>query len=155
VENLKYLSLLPFLVLLAIVALTGAKFMPGDWYLALKKPEWTPPGWLFGPVWTVLYVMIAVAGWLVWRKEGLNVLLVIWGVQLAANMAWSWIMFGQHQIGWALVDIVVLWASIALFIVLAWSEHRTAALLFVPYLAWVSFATALNFSIWRLNGAAT
>lgn len=150
-----YLSLLVFLALVAAAAITGSQFMPGDWYMALKKPDWTPPGWLFGPVWTVLYIMIAVAGWLVWRKEGFSLILTLWLVQLIANMAWSWIMFGTHQIGWALLDITLLWLCIAGFIALAWTAHTTAALLFVPYLLWVSFATALNFSIWRLNGAAT
>ena len=152
---MKYLSLLPFLGLVAIVAVTGATFQPGEWYQGLVKPSFTPPGWLFGPVWTVLYVLIAVAGWLVWRAEGFGVLLVIWAVQLLLNMAWSWIMFERHEIGWALVDISLLWAAIVLFIILAWGKHPFAVGVFCLYLAWVSFATALNFRIWQLNGAAT
>ena len=126
-------------------------YKPGDWYVALSKPDWTPPGWLFGPVWTILYVMIAIAGWLVWQRAGVAAVFWVWLAQLAFNMAWSWIMFGQQQIGWAFADIVLLWISIVLFLVLAWPASQTAALLFLPYLAWVSFAAALNFTIWRLN----
>ena len=144
-------GLIIFLVLVGVAASTGTLVQPGPWYDALAKPAWTPPGWLFGPVWLVLYVMIAVAGWLVWREAGLGLLIGIWGLQLVLNMAWSWIMFGQHQIGLAFADIVAMWLAIAAFIVLAWPVQQTAALLFVPYLAWVSFAAALNFAIWRLN----
>ena len=149
---MKYLSLLPFLAAVAIVAYTGAIFKPGEWYLALNKPVWTPPGWLFGPVWTVLYAMIAVAGWMVWNKVGFAAVFWIWVLQLVLNMAWSWIMFSQHQIGLALFDIALLLATIVVFIAFAWPVDRNAALLFLPYVAWVGFATALNASIWRLNG---
>ena len=152
---MKYLSLLPFVALVAIVATTGALFQPGEWYQTLAKPSFTPPGWVFGPVWTVMYVLIAIAGWLVWRAEGIGLLVGIWCVQLILNMAWSWIMFERHEIGWALVDIAVLWATIALFIMLAWPKSVVAALFFCVYLAWVSFATLLNFRIWQLNVGAT
>jgi len=152
---LKYLSLLPFLAIVAVVATTGAMFQPGDWYQTIAKPSFTPPGWLFGPVWTVIYVLIAIAGWLVWRAEGVGVLLGVWVLQLLLNMAWSWIMFDRHEIGWALVDILALWGTIAVFIVLAWPKSMVAALLFCVYLAWVTFATALNFRIWQLNVGAT
>ncbi|MEO1608938.1 MAG: TspO/MBR family protein [Pseudomonadota bacterium] len=148
---MKYLTLIPFLAVVAVVAVTGAMFKPGAWYAALAKPAWTPPGWLFGPVWTLLYLMIAVAGWLIWQRAGNSAVFWVWVVQLACNMAWSWIMFGLHQIGWAFADIVLLWFAIVLFVVLAWPISQTAALLFIPYLAWVSFAAALNFTIWRLN----
>lgn len=151
---MRFLSLLPFLALVAIVATTGALFQPGAWYAALAKPAFTPPGWVFGPVWTVMYILIAIAGWLVWRAEGVGVLLVLWVVQLGLNMAWSWIMFERHEIGWALVDIVLLWLVIAAFIALAWSTRPVPAALFGVYLAWVSFATLLNLRIWQLNGAA-
>ena len=144
-----------FLALVAVVAASGAQFRPGAWYLALAKPSWTPPGWLFAPVWTTLYLMIAVAGWLVWQSSG-SVMdrrnaLIAWGVQLVLNGAWSYLMFGQHQIALALVDIVLMWVTIAAFVALAWRPSRLAALLFTPYLAWVSLATALNATIWRLN----
>ena len=146
------LTFLLFLGLTVAAAAIGAMFQPGAWYQALIKPAWTPPNWLFGPVWTVLYVMIAIAGWLVWREQGLSFVVVVWALQLVLNGAWSWIMFGQHQIGLALADIFLLWISIVLFAVLAWPVSLTASLLFVPYLAWVSYAGALNFAIWRLNG---
>jgi len=145
------LVLIGFVLVTALAATTGAKFMPGTWYASLAKPSWTPPNWLFGPVWTVLYIMIAVAGWLVWREAGWSAPLVFWGAQLILNTAWSVIMFGAHKIGWALADLVLLWLAIVGFIVTAWPISSTAALLFVPYLAWASFAGALNFAVWRLN----
>ena len=146
------LTLLVFIALTAAAAIFGAVFQPGTWYQALAKPDWTPPNWLFGPVWTILYIMIAVAGWLVWREQGLGLVLGIWALQLVLNGAWSWIMFGQNQIGWALADIALLWIAVVLFAVLAWPVSQVAGLLFVPYLVWVSYAGALNFAIWRLNG---
>ena len=146
------LTFLLFLGLTVAAAAFGAMFQPGAWYQAIIKPAWTPPNWLFGPVWTVLYIMIAIAGWLVWREQGLSFVVVVWVLQLVFNGAWSWIMFGQHQIGWAFADIFLLWIAILLFAVLAWPVSLTASLLFVPYLAWVSYAGALNFAIWRLNG---
>ena len=145
-------SLIVFLAVVALAAFFGANFEPGDWYQSLTKPDWTPPNWLFGPVWTVLYVLIAVAGWLVWRASGLSSALVVWGIGLVLNGLWSFLMFGQNQIGLALVDISALWLAIATFIVLAWPVSRLAAFLFVPYLLWVSYASALNCALWQLNG---
>jgi len=144
-------SLLVFLALVALAAVTGSKFMPGPWYDALVKPAWTPPKWLFPVAWTVLYAMIAFAGWLVWKAQGLGPALVVWGIGLALNAAWSGIMFGERQIGWALVDLAGMWLTIVAFIVLAWPVDRTAAMLFVPYLVWVSYAAALSYVIWRWN----
>jgi tryptophan-rich sensory protein len=95
------LALLVFLALVAAAALTGMMYLPGPWYEALVKPEWTPPNWLFPPVWTVLYVMIALAGWRVWEKQGFNQALLIWLVSLQLNAAWSVFMFKEHQIGMA------------------------------------------------------
>jgi len=143
------------MALVAIVASTGTFFQPGVWYDGLIKPSFTPPGWLFGPVWTVIYALIAIAGWLVWRSEGFGLLLAVWAAQLVFNMAWSWLMFGQHAIGWALTDIGLMWLSIVTFIVLAWSTYPLAAGFFGIYLAWATFAGALNFRIWQLNGSAT
>lgn len=139
-----------FVLAVAAAAIFGAQFMPGDWYRALAKPAWTPPNWLFAPVWTALYVMIAVAGWLAWRASASSAL-VFWSAQLALNALWSYLFFGQKLLGAALADILVLLATILGFIVSAWPRSRTAALLFVPYLAWVSFATALNAAIFILN----
>lgn len=148
----KYGSLIAFLLVVFAAALTGSLFTPGSWYAGLAKPSWTPPNWLFPVAWTTLYVMIAVAGWLVWRAEGFRAAMGFWTAQLVLNAAWSWIMFGEKQIGWALADIVAMLVAIVGFIVTARRASGAAAALFVPYLAWVSFAAALNFAIWRLNG---
>ncbi len=139
-----------FVVAVAAAAVFGAQFMPGEWYRALAKPSWNPPNWVFGPVWTVLYVMIAVAGWLAWR-EGAYKALGFWGGQLILNALWSWAFFGQKMIGVALIDILLLLIAIVGFIATVWNRSRTAGLLFLPYLAWVSFATALNTAIFLLN----
>ena len=148
----RYLPLAGFVALVAVVALSAGQFMPGAWYAGIAKPSWTPPNWLFGPVWSLLYLMIAVAGWLVWRQQPSQSALVLWFAQLALNGMWSPVMFGLHQIGWALAIIVVMWLAIAGFILASWKPSRAAAVLFLPYLAWVSYATALNFAIWRING---
>ena len=146
-----FFSFLPFLAAVAAVGAFGAWFEPGEWYAALEKPAWTPPGWVFGPVWTVLYVLIAVAGWLVWRAVGMGATLAAWIVQLVFNGAWSFAMFGAQQIGLAMIIIVMLWLAILAFMVLARLVSRTATLLFVPYLAWVTYAAILNIRIWQLN----
>jgi translocator protein len=122
-----------------------------DWYPTLNKPSWTPPGWLFGPVWTLLYVMMGVAAWLVWKARDSGVALGIFAVQLALNMMWSLLFFGLKSPGAGLVCIVLLWAAIAATIVAFRRKSGVAALLLLPYLAWVSFATALNTAIVTLN----
>jgi len=149
-----WLSLLPFIAAVLVVALSGALFMPGRWYRSLDKPSWTPPDWLFGPAWTVLYLMIAIAGWLVWRSAGLGAALAIWVLNLVLNAAWSWLMFGRRRIAAALVDAIAMLVTIIAFMIVAWPSSETAAWLFAPYLAWVAFATALNASILRRNPAA-
>lgn len=126
----------------------------GDWYPTIAKPTWNPPNWIFGPVWTVLYFMMAVAGWLAWRAGPPPPAAVVWTpyfVQLALNTAWSGIFFYLHQPGWAFAEIIVLWLAIAATIAGFYRRTHVAAWLLVPYLAWVSFAGVLNFSIWRLN----
>ena len=147
----KYLSLIPFLVLVSMAAASGAMFQTGPWYEALNKPWWTPPNWVFPIAWTFLYLMIAVAGWLVWRADGVGTALVIWIVCLILNALWSYIMFGRQDIGAALADVSGLWLATAAFIVASWSLEPRAAQIFIPYLAWVSFAAALNFAVWRMN----
>lgn len=144
------LMFLVFAALVAAAAVTGSTFRPGEWYAALAKPSWTPPGWIFGPVWAVLYVMIAVSGWLAWRA-GATAAVAVWTIGLALNAAWSWLFFGQKQIGLAALDIMTLATSIIAFIALVHRESPAAGLLFVPYLAWVGFAAALNFTIWHMN----
>jgi len=141
-----------FLLLVFGAASTGAFVRPGAWYASLVKPSWNPPAWLFGPVWTTLYLMIAAAGWLVWRRGALGrTALVFWGLQIALNASWTLLFFGLHRPLWALFDIAALWLSILAFVWTAWPASRAAALLFVPYLLWVGFATALNAALWRLN----
>jgi len=144
-------SLLVFIGIVFAAALSGAVFMPGAWYRALDKPAWTPPDWLFAPAWALLYVLIAVAGWLVWQADGLGVALALWVSNLVFNAAWSWIMFGRHNIAGAFADAVAMLVTIAGFIAVVAPVSPIAALLFLPYLVWVLFATALNWSILKRN----
>ncbi|HET9066152.1 MAG TPA: TspO/MBR family protein [Gemmatimonadales bacterium] len=141
-----------------IVAFTaaaiGSQFMPDVWYESLAKPSWNPPNSVFGPVWTVLYTMMGTAAWLVWRRGGFrggSVALVLFGSQLVLNAAWSYLFFGAHYIGYALLDIVALLVLIVMLIWRFGRIDRRAGWLMVPYAAWVAFATALNASIWQLN----
>ena len=149
-----YLVLAAFVVgCLAIGSLGGFVTMKPvlEWYPTLAKPTWTPPSWVFGPVWTVLYIMMAVAAWLVWRSGNAKTALVLFCAQLALNLAWSFLFFGARSPGLGLIDIVPLWLAVAATI-FAFSFHsRVAAFLMVPYLAWVSFATALNAAIYMMN----
>jgi benzodiazapine receptor len=146
-----YIPLGAFLALVFVAASSGALFQPGVWYANLNKPSWTPPNWLFPVAWSVLYLLIAIAGWKVWQVEGIKAALIVWGISLLINMSWSYIMFERKEIGLALVDLIFLWISIVAFMVLAWPVSQTATYLFIPYLFWVSIAGALNFSVWRLN----
>lgn len=122
-----------------------------DWYPTLNKPSWTPPPWLFAPVWTTLYVMMAVAAWLVWTIGSARAALALFFSQLLLNLAWSFLFFGARSPALGLIDIVLLWLAIAATIFAFSMKSRLAAFLMVPYLAWVSFALALNTSIWMLN----
>lgn len=130
----------------------------GGWYRTLTKPSWNPPDAVFGPVWTTLYVLMAISAWLVWRRDGLKegaLPLGLFAVQLVLNTAWSWIFFGLHQPGWAFVENVTLWLSIAATIGVFYPRSRLAAGLLFPYLAWVSFAVFLNYTIWQLNATSS
>ena len=145
-----------FLAICFLAALPGVWFPPGEWYERLKKPAWRPPNRLFAPVWTVLYVMMAIAGWLIWRQAGFvgaGVALAVYALQLVINAAWTPLFFGLRRPDLGLVDIVLLWLSIVATIALFAPISVVAALLLVPYLAWVTFAGALNFALWRLNPA--
>ncbi|MBX3587056.1 MAG: tryptophan-rich sensory protein [Ramlibacter sp.] len=128
----------------------------GDFYRDLIRPAWAPPGWLFAPVWSALYALMGISAWLVWRARGFagarNALLVFM-LQLAANALWTWLFFVWRQGGLALAEIVLLWVLIALTIGLFWRVSRLAAMLLLPYLAWVSFASALTLATWQLNPA--
>jgi translocator protein len=116
------------------------------------EASFNPPSWVFGPVWTVLYIMMGVAAWLVWRQGG-DITLALWlfFIQLTFNFLWSFLFFNLHRVDLALIDITVLWISIAATLYAFWQVDVRAGLLLVPYLAWVSFASLLNASIWRLN----
>ncbi len=123
-----------------------------DWYPTLVKPSFNPPNWLFAPVWTTLYVVMAVAAWRVWRVAGLKSLpLILFFAQLALNFAWSFLFFRFHLIGVALADIGLLLLLILATAIAFWQRDRLAGLLFLPYIAWVGFASALNLAIWQLN----
>lgn len=143
-----------FLVAAYAPALVGAEFVPGQWYASLAKPEWNPPDWVFAPVWTVLYLLIGISGWLVWRAAGFaaaKAAMAVYFAQLALNGLWSWLFFGLQLPAVAFAEILLLWFTILATALLFRPFSRTAALLLLPYLAWVGFAAVLNGAIWRLN----
>jgi translocator protein len=127
----------------------------GGWYQTINKPSWNPPNWIFGPMWTTLYVMMGIALFLVWKTdtstELKKIAIILFAVQLILNFFWSFIFFNQHQPGWALADIIAMWCCILLTIFAFAQVNKTAAWLLVPYISWVSFAGILNYTIWRLN----
>lgn len=126
----------------------------GAYYASLTRPEWSPPGWIFGPVWTALYSLMAVAAWLVWRRGGWReqrFALSLYLFQLVLNAFWTPLFFGLRRPDFALAEIIFLWCAIAATLIAFSKKQRLAASLLAPYLAWVSFATALNFQLWRLN----
>jgi translocator protein len=141
-----------FAVAVAAVAVIGSlsAVSAASDYAALQQPSWAPPSWVFGPVWTTLYVMIAFSGWLAWRA-GARRELALFGAQLVLNAIWTPLFFAAGQFGLALVDIVLLLVSIVALIAVFARRSRLAAGLLVPYLLWVGFATALNASIWAAN----
>jgi benzodiazapine receptor len=151
------ISFAVFTLLVLGAAAFGGQWGARPWYDVLSKPAWTPPDWLFPVAWSLIYLMIAVAGWLVWENGGAqrSLLVTVWAVQLLLNGVWSYIFFARKAIAVAFFDILALWLSIAVFIGLAWGVSQLAALLFVPYLAWVTYAGALNGAIWRRNPVHT
>lgn len=143
-----------WLALCLAAGVVGSQFQPGDWYEEIVKPTWTPPSWVFGPVWTVLYVLMAIAAWDVWRRFGFEEApwaLGFFFIQLVLNGAWSWFFFGLQDLALALGEIVVLWAALTVTMLLFFRASVLAGWLLVPYLAWVTFAAVLNFAIWLLN----
>ncbi|CAN7188511.1 tryptophan-rich sensory protein [Pseudorhodoferax sp. LjRoot39] len=148
-----WLGLLGWLLLCFSVAALGAFASRGApaFYAQLEQPAWAPPASVFGPVWTLLYLMMAVAAWQVWRLRGWCVPLLLFLVQLAANGLWSWLFFGWRLGGPAFADIVLLWALLAATLAGFWRVRRSAGLLLLPYLAWVTFAAALNWAVWQRN----
>ena len=148
-----WVTLVPFLVAVGVVAGLGGLAAAGSQstYRALELPPYAPPSWLFGPVWSLLYVMIGVAGWLLWRAGGWDRVMWLWVVQLVLNLGWTPLFFAADMYVVALVEIVLLAGAVALLIAWSWHSSRVAAWLLVPYLAWVCFATALNAGIVVLN----
>lgn len=148
--NLTRLALFLLLVMGGGIAI-GIITAPGAWYASLQKPVFNPPNWIFGPVWTVIYLMIGVAGWRVWRREDGADLKRLWGAQLCLNFLWSPVFFAAQMPGLALGVIAFLMLVILMFIRTAWRRDRVSALLFLPYAAWVGFASVLNGAIFALN----
>lgn len=146
-------GLLAFLLLSFIPAMIGAATPPDDWYAGLVKPQFNPPSWVFGPVWTALYTLMAAAAWLVYRAApvGFKTAHGLFAAQLAANAAWSPLFFGLHSPSLALACIIVLDVLVVLLLWRFWRWRRLAGVLLVPYLAWLGFATALNGAIVALN----
>ncbi|WP_299869071.1 TspO/MBR family protein [uncultured Hoeflea sp.] len=146
------------LILFVVLSLAGGSLIgvfsaPGSWYAELEKPAFNPPNWVFGPVWTVLYVLIGIAGARVWFLDRSGPLVRIWFVQMALNYLWPLVFFAARRPDLALPVLLAMLVAILSFIVLAWRRERPSALLFLPYLAWVSFAGLLNAAIWQLNSA--
>ena len=154
------LALLGFVALCLAVAAAGGAVTAssvGTWYAGLAKPSFNPPNWVFAPVWTALYLMMAFAAWRVWRRRGAGdarlamLALGAWALQLALNLSWSLLFFGARLIGAALAEIAVLFAAILATALLFWRIDRVAGALLAPYAAWVAFAALLNAALWRLN----
>ncbi|HET6432491.1 TspO/MBR family protein [Dyella sp.] len=150
----QWLSLAGFVLLAALAGFVGSRFMPGDWYAALAKPSFNPPNSVFAPVWSVLYLLMAVAAWRAWRKRGVDAAIGLWLAQLVLNGAWSWLFFGRHLLAAALVDILALLVLIVLTAAAFFRRDRAAGCLMVPYIAWVAFASVLNAALWHLNPGA-
>jgi tryptophan-rich sensory protein len=152
-----WIGLLLWIVLCFAVAGIGGRWTAGEvkgWYRTLTRPAIAPPNWVFGPVWTVLYAAMAVAAWRVWLTPPTHArswALALFLLQLAFNLAWSWIFFRQHALGVALVEVVLLWLAIGATTLAFGRVSPLAACLMAPYLVWVAFATALNAAFWRLN----
>lgn len=153
-----WLALPPFIIVCVAVGLSASFITASsvaDWYPTLAKPAWTPPNWIFAPVWTTLYVAMGFAAWLVWKKDmrfaGVRAALILFVAQLALNFMWPFVFFGFRMPGLALVSIVMLFMLVAMTAFAFFQQSRWAGIIMLPYLAWVGFATALNFAIWRLN----
>jgi tryptophan-rich sensory protein len=148
------IGLILWIVISMGAGLVGSRFMPGEWYESLVKPDWNPPSYVFGPVWTALYIFMGISAWLVWRKVGFSGAASVLGlflVQLVLNSLWSYLFFGIHQPGLALIEIVILWSVILVMTIGFWRISAIAGIMLLPYLCWVSFACVLNLQLWRLN----
>lgn len=150
----RIVSLFGWLAVCYMAASTGAFVSTGDWYASLTKPSWNPPAWIFGPVWSFLYTVMAVAAWLVWCIGGWKqqrAPLGLFVVQLMLNAIWTPLFFGLHLPSLAFGEIILLWFALAATLYLFWTRRRLAGVLLIPYLIWISFAAYLNFTIWQLN----
>jgi translocator protein len=146
------LSLFLFLVLVLGGGFAiGFVTLPGEWYAQLAKPAFTPPNWIFPPMWSAIYVLIAIAGWHVWHHDRAGLPMKLWWVQLALNFLWSPTFFGARQMGIALIVILLMLVTILAFIAASWRREHVSALLFMPYAAWAVFASLLNASIFAMN----
>lgn len=141
--------------LFCFAAAAPSALIPIDaWYEELRKPSWNPPPWLFGPVWTLMYTLMSISAWLIWRQGGWKFqhrALGLFLVQWLLNLLWTPIFFGMKHIGLALVEMTLLWLAIAATLYVFWRVNQWAGFLLLPYLAWVTFAWALNFTLWKLN----
>ncbi len=143
-----------WLALCFVASATGGLVSTDDWFAGLAKPSWNPPSWIFGPVWSLLYIQMAIAAWLVWRKGGFKAQgrpLGLFLVQWLLNALWTPLFFGMHRPGLAFAEICLLWVALLATVWAFWRVRRAAGVLLMPYLAWVSFAAVLNFTIWQLN----
>ena len=151
----KWLGLLAW-ILVAFIPSATAAFGPGEWYAALNRPSWTPPSWVFGPVWTVLYLLMGIAAWRVWVRHGFGDrrarrALVFYLVHLIFNAAWTWLFFGMQMLTAAAIEIVILWMMIAALVTVFWKLDRLAGALLLPYLLWVTYAATLSIGFAVLN----
>lgn len=157
IKDQNILSLIIFILICLFAEVVGSYLTftsVKDWYPTVAKPSWTPPSWLFGPVWTTLYILMGISAWMVWKEGGFQqnpFALGIFFIQLAINVLWSGFFFGLQGIGLALINIVILWVLIIAMVITFWQTKQMAGVLNIPYWLWVSYATALNFQIWRMN----
>ncbi len=150
------IGLLGWIFLCFVAAAFGglASATAGSFYRDLVRPEWAPPAWLFGPAWTILYCMMAVSAWLIWRANGFRAArgpLTLFIIQLVLNGLWTWLFFGLRNGALAFAEILILWVAILATFLSFWRLHRTAGALLIPYLGWVTFASALTFAVWNRN----
>ena len=149
-----WIGLALWLVVSMAAGWVGSQFSPGEWYASLSKPSWNPPSTVFAPVWTLLYILMGVSAWLVWREQGFDgarAALVIFIVQLVLNGLWSYLFFGLNNPMAAFIEILALWLLILITLVLFWRVKPLAGVLLLPYLGWIGFASVLNFTLWRMN----
>ncbi|MCW9707231.1 TspO/MBR family protein [Fodinibius salsisoli] len=150
----KIIVLIGWITLCSLAGIFGAQFEPGQWYELLQKPAWTPPDWVFPVVWPILYLLMGISAWFIWKKPSTSLFQKEFRwfyLQLLLNALWSWLFFGLHLIGLALAEIMLLWGATFTVIVLFYKKDRIAGILLIPYLIWVSYASALTFAIWQLN----